>query len=154
GVAVGSAVLTGALLVGDSLRGSLRARAERQLAGVDAAATFPTPVRAAVADGMPGNTAPVLMLPGSLQVDDRSLGRVTVFGIDDRSVERFGIPPNAVDWKGEQPQIALAHRVADRLGAKPGDRLRVAVERFSDMPRSSSFARRSAEDVTTTRTFT
>jgi len=31
GVAVGSAVLTGALLVGDSLRGSLRDRAERQL---------------------------------------------------------------------------------------------------------------------------
>ena len=53
GVAVGSAVLTGALLVGDSLRGSLRARAERQLAGIDAAALFPRP---ALADGMPGAT--------------------------------------------------------------------------------------------------
>src|SRR5690242_4918188 len=67
GVTVGSAVLTGALLVGDSLRGSLRARAERQLAGVDDAALFPTPIRAAVADGMPGKTAPALLLPGSLQ---------------------------------------------------------------------------------------
>src|SRR4051795_5097365 len=37
GVAVGTAVLTGALLVGDSLRGSLRDRALRQLCGVDAA---------------------------------------------------------------------------------------------------------------------
>ena len=37
GVAVGSAVLTGALLVGDSLRGSLRDRAERRLGGIDAA---------------------------------------------------------------------------------------------------------------------
>ena len=46
GVAVGSAVLTGALLVGDSLRGSLRARVERQLGGIDAAAFFPRPVRA------------------------------------------------------------------------------------------------------------
>src|SRR5436305_14225573 len=35
GVAVGAAVLTGALLVGDSLRGSLRERALRQLAGVE-----------------------------------------------------------------------------------------------------------------------
>src|SRR5438067_2225948 len=58
GVAVGSAVLTGALLVGDSLRGSLRARAERQLAGVDAAATFPTPVRAPDAPGNDFNLTP------------------------------------------------------------------------------------------------
>src|SRR5947208_6348692 len=34
GVAVGTAVLTGALLVADSLRGSLRERALRQLGGV------------------------------------------------------------------------------------------------------------------------
>src|SRR5438874_1012788 len=37
GVAVGTAVLTGALLVGDSLRGSLRFRALRRLHGIDAA---------------------------------------------------------------------------------------------------------------------
>src|SRR3954471_2282694 len=90
GVAVGSAVLTGALLVGDSLRGSLRQRAERQLGGVDAAALFPRPVRAAVADGMPGNPAPVLLLQGSIQTtaateaDARYIGRVTVLGVDDR----------------------------------------------------------------------
>ena len=47
GVAVGSAVFTGALLVGDSLRGSLRDRVERQLGGVDSVAFFPRPVRAA-----------------------------------------------------------------------------------------------------------
>src|SRR6516162_1538511 len=37
GVAVGTAALTGALLVGDSLRGSLRERALRRLNDVDAA---------------------------------------------------------------------------------------------------------------------
>src|SRR5438270_10342268 len=37
GVAVGTAVLTGALLVGDSLRGSLKQRAEQQRAGIDLA---------------------------------------------------------------------------------------------------------------------
>src|SRR5436853_7922575 len=67
GVAVGSAVLTGALLVGDSLRGSLRERVERQLGGIDSVAFLPRPVRATVADGLPGKVAPVLMLPGSLQ---------------------------------------------------------------------------------------
>ena len=45
GVAVGSAVLTGALLVGDSLRGSLRARVERQLGGVDQKSIAGIPLR-------------------------------------------------------------------------------------------------------------
>src|SRR5687768_14637860 len=85
GVAVGSAVLTGALLVGDSLRGSLRGRAERQLGGIDHAAIFLKPIRAAVADGMPGKTAPVLMLNGSLQAgtsdDGAFLARVSVLGV-------------------------------------------------------------------------
>src|SRR4051794_32252281 len=91
GIAVGSAVLTGALLVGDSLRGSLRDRAERQLGGIDAAAIFYRPIRAEAADGMPGKTAPVLLLQGSIQTvsagdeaDARSIGRVTVLGVDDR----------------------------------------------------------------------
>src|SRR5437763_15436982 len=60
GVAVGSAVLTGALLVGDSLRGSLRERAERQLGGVDAAALFPRPIRADVIRDLPGKLDAVL----------------------------------------------------------------------------------------------
>src|SRR5437763_3168742 len=67
GVAVGSAVLTGALLVGDSLRGSLRERAEQQLGGIDAAAIFYHPIRAEAADGLPGKSAPVLLLQGSIQ---------------------------------------------------------------------------------------
>ena len=37
GVAVGTAVLTGALIVGDSLRGSLRALTEQRLGWVDQA---------------------------------------------------------------------------------------------------------------------
>src|SRR5258707_7894539 len=87
GVAVGAAVLTGALLVGDSLRGSLRARAERQLGGIDSAALLQKPIRAAVADGMPGKTAPMLLLNGSIQAGTESgafVGRVTVLGVDDR----------------------------------------------------------------------
>src|SRR3954463_11162716 len=73
GVAVGSAVLTGALLVGDSLRGSLRDRVERQLGGVDAGAVLPRPVRVTrddsthITDRLPGEVTPVLMVPGSLQ---------------------------------------------------------------------------------------
>jgi ABC-type lipoprotein release transport system permease subunit len=50
GVAVGTAVLIGALLVGDSLRGSLQDRALRQLGGFDAAMVSGRFVRAELAD--------------------------------------------------------------------------------------------------------
>jgi putative ABC transport system permease protein len=159
GVAVGSAVLTGALLVGDSLRGSLRDRAERQLGGIDHAAMFLKPVRAAVADGLPGRAAPVLMLNGSLQAgtsdDAPFLGRVTVLGVDDRFA-----PSDAtgVDWKltrsPGRPPIVLGHRVAEKLQVKAGDTVRLGVPRFSDLPRSSSLAKRSVLDSTASEPFT
>ncbi len=164
GVAVGSAVLTGALLVGDSLRGSLHARAERQLAGIDTAALFRRPIRAAVADGMPGHTAPVLMLQGSIQKAGSPesampyLGRVSILGVD----ARFGPKEAAgVDWsgssqtsqRGEVP-IVLSERVAKRLGVAAGDRVVIGVPRFSDLPRSSAFAKRSSPDVTAKGEFT
>jgi putative ABC transport system permease protein len=156
GVAVGSAVLTGALLVGDSLRGSLRAKAERQLAGVEFAAFFPRPVRAAVAADIPGPATPALVLPGSVQADTGdpaapALGRVTVYGINAR------FRPTAelgIDWaaptKRNAAPVVLPQRVADRLGVKVGVRVRVGVQRFSDLPRSSSLAKRTADDVTAT----
>src|SRR5687767_9459690 len=131
GVAVGSAVLTGALLVGDSLRGSLRARAERQLNGIDAAAILPrllpleSDTRGPITNGLPGHTAPVLMLPASLQAagDPTTapfLGRVTVLGVDARLK-----PADAgIDWGGAENQIVLSARVAEKLGAKVGDAVR------------------------------
>ncbi|MBP3953880.1 ABC transporter permease [Gemmata sp. G18] len=150
GVAVGSAVFTGALLVGDSLRGSLRERVERQLGGVDSVAFFPRPVRAGVADGMPGKVAPVLLLPGSLQGSGEPatapyLGKVTVLGVDARFAPAS---ISGVDWAGTSKQIVLSHRVAEKLGAKTGEKVKLSVERFSDLPRSSSLGKRATDDTT------
>src|SRR6185312_14677256 len=136
-----------------------------QLGGVDAAAMFPRPVRAAVADGMPGKTAPVLLLRGSIQKDAAksepnvpSIGRVTVLGVDER-FKPDGVEAG-VDWsgtarhkRGEAP-VVLAHRVAAKLGVMKGDRVRLGVPRFSDLPRSSSLAKRSNADATATDPFT
>jgi putative ABC transport system permease protein len=155
GVVVGSAVLTGALLVGDSLRGSLRARVERQLAEIDAAAMLPRPIRADIVDGLPGRAAPVLLLLGSLQVvtnDDATapyLGRVTVLGVDDR-FKPAGVYEEAVNWNGTTKQVVLSERAGRKLGAKVGDKVKLVVERFSDLPRSSSLAKRGSADTTAT----
>src|SRR5205085_1582503 len=110
GVAVGSAVLTGALLVGDSLRGSLRARVESQLGGVDTVAFLPRPLRIAREDGsgitdkLPGAVTPVLMIPGSLQASGDpatapSLGRVTILGVNDRFAPK---DVSGVNWNADR----------------------------------------------------
>ncbi|HSQ57385.1 MAG TPA: ABC transporter permease, partial [Gemmata sp.] len=156
GVAVGSAVLTGALLVGDSLRGSLRERVERQLGGIDSAAMLPRPLRVGIVDGLPGDTAPILLLPGSLQTLTENaatapyLGRVTVLGVD----PRFQPIPAGGDWNGRDEKIVLSQSVAEKLRVKEGDRVRLGVERFSDLPRSSALAQRGTADVTATEVFT
>ena len=155
GVAVGSAVLTGALLVGDSLRGSLRARVERQLGGIESVARFPRAIRADIAAGLPGHVAPVLMLPVSLQAGSSlelsapTLGQVMVIGADDR-FKPAGANGAGIDWSGTGKQVVVSDRVAARLGVKLGDTVTLGVERFSDLPRSSSVAKRSASDVTAT----
>ncbi|HXD86846.1 MAG TPA: FtsX-like permease family protein [Urbifossiella sp.] len=161
GVAVGSAVLTGALLVGDSLRGSLRERAERQLGGIDAAAQFHKPNRAPIANALPGTTAPVLMLNGSVQAgvleSDTAafVGRVNVIGIDDHFKLDDG---SGVNWNAKRsikgsPPIVLSRRVAERLGVNAGDTVRLGVPRFSDLPRSSSLAKRGVADATASEAF-
>jgi putative ABC transport system permease protein len=162
GVAVGSAVFAGALLVGDSLRGSLRERAERQLAGVDAAALLPRPlpvkvhgVRENIAARLPGSSEAVLLLPASLQavtgdpVNAPFLGRVTALGLLPGS--RLGVAD--IDWGGSDRQIALSARVAEKLAVRAGDRVRLGVERVSELPRSSALAKRSAADVTAAQEF-
>src|SRR4051795_11665785 len=79
GVAVGTAVLTGALLVGDSLRGSLRDRALRRLGGVDYALVAPRFFRDDLRNALRADDVSVhvgLMLRGSVSADDRRLNGV------------------------------------------------------------------------------
>src|SRR5262249_49811712 len=90
GVAVGAAVLTGALLGGDSLRGSLRERTEQRLGWIDhvliAARFFREDLAAELAktDSATG-IAPAILLQGSATTPGAlRAGRVTVLGVDER----------------------------------------------------------------------
>src|SRR5437870_10390428 len=66
GVALGTAVLTGALLVGDSLRGSLRALTLDQLGWVDQALVANRFFREKLAEGLPAERAcPLILLQGT-----------------------------------------------------------------------------------------
>ena len=140
GAAVGAAVLAGALLVGDSLRGSLRDRADRQLYGTEHALVGGRFFREQLAAELPGGVKPVILLQGTVTAGDRRAGRVTVLGVDDR----FGL--------GERTPADRSATVADSLARaldlQPGTPIRLTVQKASAIPRSSALAKRDTESAT------
>src|SRR5262245_13523390 len=74
GVAVGAAVLAGALLVGDSLRGSLKAQADRQRCGVEYALVSGKFFRASInsPQSIGGLVRSGVLLRGSILAGDES----------------------------------------------------------------------------------
>src|SRR5689334_18735088 len=90
GVAVGTTVLTGALLIGDSQRGSLLALAERRLMGIDQALLGSRFFREELAKELADDAkqvSPVLLLQGSVSTTaggkPRSARKVTILGVND-----------------------------------------------------------------------
>jgi ABC-type antimicrobial peptide transport system permease subunit len=144
GVAIGTAVLTGALLVGDSLRGSLHDRAVRQLNGVESAYVGNRLVRAEIGKRLPVPVHPAMILQGPIQtgpgaVEEKRLGRVTVIGLDEAGFQAFGLPAGGA---------VLSARVAERLSATAGQPVELSVQKFTAVPRSSFLGRRDVEATT------
>ena len=150
GVALATAVLTGSLIVGDSLRGSLRERALRRLGNVEASYAGTQFVSQSVAVGLPGTVVPALLLDGSVNTvspggDPLSLTRVHVVGLDAAGVaffdlgEAFGTP--------DKPRAVASARLAEALQLAVGSKLEVGVERLSNVPRSSLLGAKSLDKV-------
>ncbi|HVK15195.1 MAG TPA: ABC transporter permease, partial [Gemmataceae bacterium] len=134
GAAVGAAVLAGALLVGDSLRGSLRARTERQLNGIEHALVADRFFREELAEELPGRVQPVVLLQGTVRAGDRRVGKVTVFGVD----ERFGLG----DLTPTGDTAVVPAPLARELQLKPGEGIELTVQKASAVPRASALAKR------------
>jgi putative ABC transport system permease protein len=163
GVAVAVAVLAGALLVGASVRESLKQIALGRLGATDVVASSPTFFRTALADDITRNqepgtgpsansgppraesrggnrVAPLIVAGGAVSNDDskRSAGRVAVYGINDKFASFHGIqlPP----LSGREALVSEA--LATELGAKAGDSITLRVAKPSDIPLSSLQGRR------------
>jgi ABC-type lipoprotein release transport system permease subunit len=148
GTAVASAVLTGALIVGDSVRYSLTRFALLRLGKVDAA--LPLVHRfgdAKLADELREATRTdveaVLRLPGMALLDgakgrDRQVNRVNVLGVS-TSFWRFG-DGTTVALSGQE--AAIGARLANALGVKEGDTIGLRVAKPSLLPRQAPLASR------------
>jgi ABC-type antimicrobial peptide transport system permease subunit len=141
GAAVGAAVLAGALLVGDSLRGSLRDRADQQLAGYEHALVGGRFFRQDLAEQLPGRVEPIILLQGTVHSGELRAGRVTVIGA------RQGDSPLSPD---SDDKATVSESLARALNLSVGSTIQVNVEKASAIPRSSALARRDVASTTRT----
>ncbi len=126
GAALGAMVLTGALLVGDAVKATLRAQALARVGQVAAAMTGGDRFfRAALADET--GAAPALMLRASIvRVDGGArVNQAQLLGVDAGfwALAPDGAPSSPTDG------LALNERAAAQLGVKPGDTVIVRVEK-------------------------
>jgi ABC-type lipoprotein release transport system permease subunit len=148
GVAVGAAVLTGALLVGDSLRGSLRHRTLEQLGPVEQVLVAGRFFRQGLADKLGAeHTAPIIVLRGAASRDNKQrVNQVTIYGVDDRFW--YGDFPcsagsRPIPWE----EVRLNATLARELGVKAGDRITLDLQKASAVPRETLLGRRQASEV-------
>ena len=146
GVAVAVAVLAGALLVGASVRASLRQIALSRLGATDAIVTAPTFFRTALAADIIAKSpqrvsgaAPLIVAGGAVShvTTGRSAGRVAVYGIDDQFGRFHGQP---LSVSGRDALISPA--LATELDAKAGDTITLRVAKPTDIPLSTLQGRR------------
>lgn len=161
GMAVGTAVLAGALFVGDSLRGSLRARAERQLGYLDYAMITGRFFREQLAEEIAEElakegrlkitTAIVLRATAKFTPADqptRLTGNVTIWGVDDQlHIRPAGLDPFDPFDPDDPYTAAISQRLADSLGVTVGDQLTLSVQKASDIPRESVLGNRDNADT-------
>lgn len=131
--AVGTAVLVGALAVGDSMRASLRQAMDYRLGSTQFAMVAPeryfSEALAARLEGfLSAATAPVLYARGLVRSDDGSkrVNQVHVYGVDDRF---YALCPGVDPWGEESKGMVLNRALADRLEAEAGDSLLLRLER-------------------------
>ncbi|HKY31882.1 MAG TPA: ABC transporter permease [Candidatus Polarisedimenticolia bacterium] len=155
GAAVCCAVVTGALVVGDSVRGSLRGLALDRLGRIEQAITAERfmPETAAAALG-PG-AAPVLLLQGSARVPSRGAraSGIVLLGVDGRFDALYPVgsprPFAAMEAAGRTPfpPLALGAAVAADLSASVGEEVVISFPRPAEAPRDSVMGRRGIDDA-------
>lgn len=170
-VAVCAAVLTGALLVGDSVRGSLRDLTLDRLGRIDHALTadrfFPDSLAARIAAGADGvDIASAVLLRGSMEHADSGARatRVGVLGVEAGFFDLWRESPvsetfaaGAGSGVGQLdlsrrpgqvfPSVALNESLAGELGAAPGDQVLLRFQLGSAIPRDTLLGDRESTEV-------
>src|SRR5689334_19905540 len=151
GVAVAVSVLAGALLIGESVRGSLRDLSTRRLGKTDDLISSPNFFREQLAvdleqrgqfvmNGL-GTTCPLIAVKGVAvsEPSKRRAGDVKVYGVDERFWRFHGISNIAAPQNGE---ALVSESLANELGSGTGESLLLRLEKPSDIPVESLHGRK------------
>lgn len=172
GVVAGTAVIGGALIVGDSVRGSLETMSRERLGKIDYAMSGHRFVRESLADSLSDSSesqtvAPALVMVGAVERQLKPsqkeepekpneakyarAGRVNVYGLDDRLWEMTNhddIP------RPEGDEIVISNRLAEQLGEtedgvsnplEVGDEVTLWIELPTGIPRDTLLGNREEE---------
>ncbi len=145
GAAIATAALVGALVVGDSLRGTLRERALQRLGRVDAAMVTPDRTfsrdlaKVATRDASGIRAAAVLQLPGTASKPDGAgrANRVNIFGIDNSFAPQY--KPLAHITPGG---VVLNGALASQLQCVAGDTVVLRVQKPSALSMDAAISTR------------
>ena len=150
GVATAVAVLAGALLVGDSVRGSLRDLVFQRLGATDHLVIS----TGFFAEDLAGRVrarrefasrftaiAPIVIAQGFVtrQSGSQRAGQVAVYGVDDRFWRFHQV--TGVDGPDDREAL-VSPALAKELGAQPGGTILVRLQRPTDIPMESLFGRK------------
>ncbi len=151
GVATAVAVLAGALLVGDSVRASLRDLFLLRLGRTDDVILASNFFREKLADDLQSHgrfagafraACPLIVFEGLVAQEEsgRRASGVQVYGVDDR-FWKFHESPGAPPASGDR-EILVSAGLAQELGTKAGDSLLLRIEKPSALPMESLHGRK------------
>ena len=142
GVGVGAAILAGALMVGSSVRGSLRGLTLDRLGAIDFAVVGERYFRESVRDalGGPGTASAGVLIRGSAEhaSSGARASKVRIHGVDSNFWEFHETEPPAVGMR----EIAINRRLAGELGAAEGDDVLLRFHTDTLIPAESVMGRK------------
>jgi putative ABC transport system permease protein len=154
GCVVCSSVLTGALLVGDSMRGSLRAMTLERLGRIETVSVssqfFPVDLAGRLEKAANGSSvAPAVLVKGTVHAPEadesvprRPAYKVNLIGVTPGFWKLFPPAGSSADQELRPQRVVVNVALAERLGVKVGQTVQAFVERASALPRETVLGER------------
>lgn len=151
GVAVASAVIVGALIVGDSMRGSLRFIALDRIGSIDRVVLSPRWFKESLAANLRDTNSPdnivhplVLVQQAIAEHDGLRASEMALLGVEPRFWSLGSIAPKALPGDDE---VVLNATLADKLQASVGDLITLRVASQAVVPADSPLGKREQDSI-------
>jgi len=148
GIAITTAVLTGALIVGDSVRGSLRDLTLDRLGSIHHALVSERFFDRQLASRISG--IPAIVLRGTATLNQRRASEVNIYAVDPAFFSLFGDPDSGEKLRiqnGPFPSVLINESLSEQLTAAPGDEVLLSFARQSDIHRETVLGNRDPSEV-------